>query len=138
MREMIEAARMVVMAVSKDHRFDIARRIDAHGVQPRSDLFRRCNLDLNLLEERMPAGEIARYRVAPGVARIDQEVALRMLDQECQDRQRAEPLRVTKNVNLAADGAAPFTSGHLRRFQAGFACFYRGYADHPRGSSLVV
>ena len=84
---MIEPAGVIVMEVSQDHGGDVARRIDAHRLQPVPDLFERRDLDHNLLGEKgVPPREITRHRIAPGVTRVHKETPFRMLNEKRQNR----------------------------------------------------
>ena len=73
---MVEPAGVVVVEVRENDRRNIARRIETHRVQPGPDLLVRRDPDRHLLVEGVPARQIARHRVAPGVAGVDEEAAL--------------------------------------------------------------
>src|SRR5690606_37675301 len=130
MREMVEPAGMVVMEMGQHH--NDVRWIDPHGEKAGTDLLVRCDLDRHLLEEGVPAREVTRRRVAPGVANVDQEMAFGMLDQIAEDRHRFDPVAVAEDVDLASDGAATLTADVLGGFHAGLPRFDCGYADHVR------
>jgi hypothetical protein len=57
-------------------------------------------------DARMPAGEVAGLGGAGGLAGVDDDHALRVLDRERVDRQRLSPLAVEDRVQQAAAPAA--------------------------------
>jgi AcrR family transcriptional regulator len=87
-RKVVKAAGVIVMTVSQDDGGKVAGRIDRHGLESWSYLFDRSDFDHYLLEERVPAGEIAPHGVAPGVSGIHQETPFWMLDQETENRRK--------------------------------------------------
>jgi ribosomal protein L37AE/L43A len=54
------------MTVGQDDGGKVLGRIDRHRLESGSYLFERDDFDHHLLEERVPAGEIARHGVPPG------------------------------------------------------------------------
>jgi hypothetical protein len=123
---------MIVVKVREDHGIDVARRVEAAGEQARAHFLMRSDADLHLPEKGMPAWQISRDRIAPCVARINQEAPFGVFDQEAQDRHWLHPVAVAEDVDLAPDGAAIVAANALRGLHPGFAGFDRRDADHRR------
>src|SRR5262249_51477803 len=138
MREVIEPTRVVMVEVRKDHGMDILGRIDTHRLQTHPYFLHRRDPDGHLLIEGVPAWKVARHRIAPSVARINEKAAVRVLDQKTQDRNRLDPVRVAKDIDLATQRPTSLTAGLLRGLHTCFSCLDGDDTDHPSPPAMYI
>jgi len=122
--EVVQAAGVVGVKVGHHEPAHIART-DAEPLELGADLL--CGLDpfAEAANARMPAGEVAGLGGTGGLARVDHDHALGMLDRERVDRKRLGPLAVKQRVH-EPEPAVPHALAPLRRNRdgTGLDCVY--------------
>ena len=99
---MVQPARVVVVIVGEDDGGNVLGRIKSQLTQPRANLLMGSNPDADLLgEKRIPPRQISRRGVLRAITGIYNETAFGMFDHPGENFQRAHPMFVAEDVDLA-------------------------------------